>query len=132
SLLRHAFTRLGLDLDAEVPLIPIDHPHRTHLDDGTVVNLADVAHSSVEGPRAHQRTAMLRDGLGRLQQWWHPVYQELTEHILPAPPSLWHTLSRLWRFLPRMSGPVNQLITRHFPDPGLQAAIASTLLYTGT
>lgn len=131
SLLRTSFQRLGLDLDTEVPLVPIRHPQETHLDDGTVIRLSDAADSCVEGPQATQRTAMLREGLEALQRRWGPVYRTLVEDVLPFEPSLPHTLAKLWRYLPRMSGKVDRLIASHFPDPDLQAAMASTLLYTG-
>jgi phytoene desaturase len=132
SLLRASFQRLGLDLDAEVPLTPIERPHETHLDDGTVVRLSDAAGSSVEGPQAAQRTAMLREGLEALQRRWGPVYRTLVEDVLPFKPSLPRTLGKIWRYLPRMAGNADRLIATHFPDPGLQAAVASLLLYTGT
>lgn len=132
SLLRASFRRLGLDLDTEAPLVPIGQPHETHLEDGTLIRLSDAAGSSVKGPQAQQRTAMLREGLEALQRRWGPVYRTLIEEVLPFEPSLPHTLAKLWRYLPRMSGKADRLIAVHFPDPGLQAAIASILLYTGT
>lgn len=132
SLLRSAFARLGLDFDAQVPMQPIARPHQTHLDDGTAVHLVDAERSCVEGPQASARTAQLRKGLAALQRDWRPVYRALVEQVLPYEPSLLHTLSKLWRYLPRMRGQVDALIARHFTDPGLQAAVASTLLYTGT
>jgi len=54
------------------------------------------------------------------------------KEILPFEPSLPRALARLWRYVPRMGGAVDKLIAKHFRDPGLQAAVASTLLYTGT
>ncbi len=132
SLLRAAFGRLGLAFDREVPMVRIEHPHRTHLDDGTVIHLSSIEASRVEGADAQRRTAMLRDGLGRLQRRWGPVYRTLVEDVLPFEPSLPRTLRHLWRYLPRMRGTVDRLIADHFPDPGLQAAVASMLLYTGT
>ncbi|WP_407353801.1 phytoene desaturase family protein [Luteimonas sp. R10] len=132
SLLRAAFERLGLDFDAEAPLVRIERPQETRLQDGTVVRLSDVENSSVEGPKANEKTAILRDGLGGLQRRWAPVYRTLIDEVLPFEPSLLRTLSRLWRYLPRMGGHVDALIKAHFPEPALQAAVASTLLYTGT
>lgn len=132
SLLRMSFRRLGLDLDAEAPLVPIERPHETHLDDGTLVRLSDATGSCVEGPQAQQRTVMLREGLQALQRRWRPVYRTLVEEVLPFEPSLPRTLAKLWRYLPRMSGKVDRLIAGSFPDAGLQAALASILLYTGT
>lgn len=132
SLLRRAFDSLGLDFDADVPLVRIAQPHETHLEDGTVVRLSAIDESSVAGPRASARTAMLREGLASLEQSWGPVYRTLVRDVLPFEPSLVRTLSRLWRYLPRMGGTVDRLIAGCFPDPGLQAAVASTLLYTGT
>lgn len=132
SLLRASFRRLGLDLDAEVPLLPIVRPHQTHLDDGTVVHLSDTNGSHVVGPQAQQRTEMLREGLQALQRRWAPVYRTLIDDVLPFEPSLPRTLVKLWRYLPRIGGKADRLIAAHFPDPGLQAAMASILLYTGT
>lgn len=132
SLLRSSFRHLGLEFDAEVSLLRMEHPHEMHLDNGTVVRLSDAEHSCVEGPRAKERSAMLRDGLRALQRRWGPVYRTLVDEILPYEPSLSGMLSRLWRFLPRMGGRIDRLIAAHFSDPDLQAALAATLLYTGS
>ncbi|AIF48795.1 phytoene desaturase family protein [Dyella japonica] len=132
SLLRRTFERLGLDFDADVPLVSIDHPHETHLDDGTVVHLGALDASWVEGARAADRTALLRNGLRRLQQDWQPLYRRLLDDVLPFEPSLPRTLGQLWRYLPMLAGRADRLIARYFPDPALQAAVASILLYTGT
>lgn len=129
SLLRSGFARLGMDLDREVELVAIARPHATHLDDGTVVRLAGVEDSLVEGDEA--RTAVLRDGLGELRRRWAPIYRTLVQEVLPFEPALARTLGRLWRYLPTLSGRADRLIAGHFPDAGLQAAVASTLLYTG-
>lgn len=131
SLLRASFRRLGLDFDSEVPLHGIEHPHVTYLDDGTVVGLSSVERSYVEGAGASLRTEALREGLYELRKRWGPVYRTLVEDVLPFEPSLPRTLAKLWRYLPHMRGTVDRLIARHFPDAGLQAAVASTLLYTG-
>lgn len=132
SLLRRAFGQLGLDFDAEVPLVPIEHPHETHLDDGSVVHLGALDTARVEGHRASARTALLRDGLHKLQSNWHPIYRRLLDGVLPFEPSLPRTLAQLWRYLPQLSGRADRLIVGYFPDTALQAAVASTLLYTGT
>ncbi|RQS14560.1 NAD(P)/FAD-dependent oxidoreductase [Burkholderia sp. Bp9002] len=131
SLIRAAFLRLGLDFDREVPIVAIERPHVTHLDNGTAVHLSSASTSYVEGDRADSRTRQLRDGLGRLRQQWGPVYRTLVDEVLPHEPSLLRTLSKLWRYLPRMSGHASRLIETHFADADLQAAVASTLLYTG-
>ncbi|MBR8385136.1 NAD(P)/FAD-dependent oxidoreductase [Burkholderia cenocepacia] len=131
SLIRASFRRLGLDFDREVPMVAIERPHVTHLDNGTVVHLSTAGTSSVEGDRADARTRQLRDGLGRLQQQWAPVYRTLVDEVLPREPSLLRTLGKLGRYLPRMSGHASRLIETHFADADLQAAVASILLYTG-
>lgn len=131
SLIRASFRRLGLDFDREVPMVHIERPHVTHLENGTAVHLSSVDMSYVEGDRADSRTRQLRDGLGRLHQQWGPVYRTLVDEVLPQEPSLLRTLSKLWRYLPRMSGQASRLIEAHFADADLQAAVASTLLYTG-
>ncbi|WP_266171382.1 phytoene desaturase family protein [Dyella subtropica] len=132
SLLRLTFEQLGLDFDAEVPLVPIDHPHETHLDDGTTVHLGALETARVEGLQASSRTALLRDGLRKLQGDWQPIYRRLLDDVLPFEPSLPRTLAQLWRYLPKLAGRADRLIARYFPDPSLQAAVASILLYTGT
>jgi phytoene desaturase len=132
SLLRRAFDQLALDFDAEVPLVPIVHPHETHLDDGTVVHLGAIETARVEGHRSSDRSALLRDGLSKLQRDWQPIYRRLLDGVLPFEPSLPRTLGQLWRYLPRLAGRADRLIANYFPDPALQAAVASTLLYTGT
>jgi phytoene desaturase len=132
SALKAAFHRLGLDFDADVPLARIASPHRTILDNGTTVHLSNVEESFVEGVDARQRTATLRRELVALQKRWSPIYQVLVRDILPAPPSLPRVLARLWRYLPQMGGNVERLISAQFQDPDVQAAVASTLLYTGT
>lgn len=132
SLLRRAFARLGLDLDDEVPLIPITQPHETHLDDGTVVHLGSLDASRVEGSQAALRSMQLRDGLGKLQRDWQPLYRRLVDDILPHELSTMRTLALLWRHLPKMSGHADRLIRRYFADSALQASVASMLLYTGT
>ncbi|MGU8078187.1 phytoene desaturase family protein [Burkholderia pyrrocinia] len=131
SLIRVSFRRLGLDFDREVPMVAIERAHVTHLENGTAVHLSSAGTSYVEGDREDTRTRQLRDGLGRLQQQWGPVYRTLVDEVLPQEPSLLRTLSKLWRYLPRMNGHVSHLITSHFADADLQAAVASTLLYTG-
>lgn len=131
SLLRASFQRLGVDFDAEVPLERIGRPHETRLEDGTVVQLSSQDASQVEGPQSNVRTAMLRDGLAALRRQWGPIYHALINEVLPYEPSVLRTVSRLWRYLPRMSCGVGKVIATYFPDPGLQAAVASTLLYTG-
>lgn len=131
SLLAHAFDRIGLDLASLVPMAAIERPLESHLDDGSIVHLSSVAGSRVEGPGADGRTAMLREGLHALRHEWGPVYRTLVREVLPREPSMIHTLASLWRYLPRLRGNVDTLIARHFPDPGLQAAVASLLLYSG-
>lgn len=131
SLLRQGFQRLGLDLDAEVSLVGIARPLESHLEDGTVVHLADAGTSWVAGSRGTQQTQVLQEGLARLQRQWGPIYRTLIEDILPREPSLWHSLFHLGRYLPRMGGHVDSLIRSCFPDAGVQAAVSSTLLYAG-
>lgn len=131
SALRSAFGRLGLDLETEVPLVEVEHPHRTVLDDGTIVHLERGGASRVEGRDGARRTDQLRRDLETLRSRWAPVYRTLVEDILPAPPSMPRALGKLWRYLPRMGGSVEALLSSHFSDPAAQAAIASTLLYTG-
>lgn len=132
SLLRRAFAELGLDFDAEVPLVPIAHPHEAHLDDGTVVHLGSLDVARVDGPHSARRTAQLRAGLAALQREWRMAYGRLRDDILPREPSLPWMLARLWRDLPKLTLRADRLIARHFPDPALQAGVASLLLYTGT
>lgn len=132
SALRTAFRRLGLDFDVEVELAPIAHPHRTILDDGTTIHLSSVDSSFVEGVDARERTGRLRDELAAFQRRWGPVYRTLVRDVLPAEPSLPRVLGRMWKYLPRMAGSVERLISAHFRDPAVQTAVASTLLYTGT
>jgi phytoene desaturase len=131
SLLRLAFDRLGEDFDKEVTLTEIARPQATYLDDGTVVRLSSADASFVEGERASERTLLLQQGLAELQRRWAPVYRALVHEVLPFEPSLLRTLARLWRYLPRMAGPADRLIADCFRDPSLQAAVSSTLLYTG-
>lgn len=131
SLLRHAFAALGLDFDREVPLARIARPHLTRLDDDTVVHLSAAAEARVEGPGGASRSEALREGLDALQRRWGPLYRTLVGEILPHEPSLPRMLRHLWRHLGHLRGNVDALIERHFPDPALQAAVASTLLYTG-
>lgn len=132
SALKAAFHRLGLDFDAEISLAPIANPHRTVLENGSTVHLSSVDASFVEGAGARQRTDTLRRELAALRRRWSPIYRTLVQDILPAPPSLPRVLARLWRHLPRMGGSVERLISAQFQDPDVRAAIASTLLYTGT
>jgi phytoene desaturase len=131
SLLRASFARLGLDFDADVRLAPIARPHVAHLDSGTMVHLSTTDASRVEGRGQQDRTRLLREGLAKLQHDWSPIYRTLVRHVLPEEPSLVRTLGKLWRHLPRMGGHVSGLIASYFPDEDLQAAVASTLLYTG-
>lgn len=131
SLLRAAFQRLGLSFDDEVPLIAIARPHATHLQNGTTVHLSTAEDSYVEGVGHELRTQRLRAGLLRLRDQWGPIYRTLIGGVLPEEPSLVRTLARLWKYLPRMGGHVSGVIASYFPDDDLQAAVASTLLYTG-
>ena len=131
SLLRRAFADLGLDLDAEVPMSAIERPLESHLGDGSVVHLADAATSYVEGPRGTDRTQLLRQGLADLQRDWAPVYRALVDHVLPGGPSPWNALRHLGLHLPKMRGSIASLLRRRFPNPGIQAALGSLLLYAG-
>ncbi|AMR81252.1 phytoene desaturase family protein [Cupriavidus nantongensis] len=131
SLLRAAFGRVGLSFDDEVQLACIAKPHATFLDNGTAVHLSTAERSYVDGADHHRRTQVLRDGLARLRDDWRPVYATLVRDVLPEEPSLLRTIGKLWRHLPRMGGHVSGLIASYFPDGDLQAAVASTLLYTG-
>lgn len=131
SLLKASFARLGLDLDSEVRLAPIARPHVAHLESGATVHLSTADASRVEGPGQQDRTRTLRKGLAKLQDDWSPIYRTLLRDVLPYEPSPVRTLGRLWRHLPRMGGHVSSLIASYFPDDDLQAAVASTLLYTG-
>lgn len=131
SLLRASFQRLGLDFDDEVRLAPIARPHATYLEDGTAVHLSTARTSHVEGARQASLTPRLQEGLAKLQARWSPIYRTLVNDVLPEEPSLVRTLGKLWKHLPRMGGHVSDLIASYFPDEALQAAVASTLLYTG-
>lgn len=131
SLLRGAFRRLGFDFDEQVELAPIARPHTTHLDNGTTVHLSTAEASYVQGASLGQKTQKLRDGLRRLRDQWGPIYRTLVSDVLPEEPSLVRTVGKLWKHLPRMGGKVDRLIASYFPDEDLQAAVASTLLYTG-
>ncbi len=131
SLLRRAFERLGMDLDAEAPLLPVARPFSSHLEDGSVVHLADRERSYVAGPHGEERTRILRADLDRLQRDWAPVYRGLVDHVLPHGPSPWNALRRLGPHLHKLRGRADALIRRSFADPGIQAAVASLLLYTG-
>ncbi len=132
SLLRLAFQRLDLQLEQALTLQAIAHPIQARLQDGAAVWLSSATDSFVEGgPDPAGRTAQLRRGLAALQQQWHPLYRQLIGQVLVQEPSLPRTLAALWRYLPLLSGKADRLIARHFPDPGLQAAVASTLLFTG-
>ncbi|UNP29603.1 phytoene desaturase family protein [Lysobacter gummosus] len=132
SVLKATFARLGIDFDSELSLVPIANPQRTVLDNGTAIHLSSADRSYVEGANARERTVSLRQGLDRLQKHWGPIYRTLVRDVLPAEPSLPHVIARLWKYLPRMHGSVERLISRYFADPDVQAAVASTLLYTGT
>lgn len=132
SLLKATFGRLGMDLDTEVPLVPIAKPQRTVVGDRTTIHLSSVDESRVEGVNARERTANLRNELANLRKRWSPIYRTLVHDVLPSEPSLPRVLGRLWKYLPQMRGSVERLISAHFRDPDVQAAIASTLLYTGT
>lgn len=132
SLLGAGFERLGLDLQSLVPMVRIERPLESHLDDGSVVCLSTAEDSQVRGPGADARTRLLREGLHALQRNWGPAYRTLVDDVLPREPALLPTLASLWRHLPRLRGNVDTLIARTFPDPGLQAAVASLLLYSGT
>lgn len=132
SALRAAFLKLGMDLDTEVPMVPIRHPHLTVLGSGTSVHLSSVEGSFVEGDQAQKRTAALRTQLHTLREQWAPIYRALVRDILPSEPSIPRLLFKLWRHLPKMGGSAGELIAAKFDDPEVQAAVASVLLYTGT
>jgi len=131
SLLRRAFAELGVDFDAEVPMSAIECPLESHLEDGSVVHLSDATGSHAEGPRAVERTRLLREGLAELERDCAPVYRTLVDQVLPQGPSPWNALRHLWPHLAKMRGSVASLIRRRFPDSGVQAALGSLLLYTG-
>lgn len=131
ALLRASFKRLGLSFDREVQLTAIAKPHVTHLDNGTTLHLSTAEDSYAEGAGQELRTQQLRMGLRRLRDRWGPIYRTLVNDVLPEEPSLVRTFAKLWKYLPRMGGHASDLIASYFPDEDLQAAIASTLLYTG-
>lgn len=129
SLLRHAFARLDLDLDACVRLHRIVVPQLSVLDSGTRVFTTTADGSWVEGD--DKRTARLRAELGDLHRRWRPIYRELIERVLPYELSLPRALARLWRYLPKLSGTVATLLERRFADAEVRAAVGAITLYTG-
>lgn len=131
ALLRHAFSRLELDFDANVRLRPIAVPQLSILDSGTQVFTTTAAESRVEGRNAAARTARYRMELERLLDSWRPLYRRLIEHLLPYDSSLPRALFELWRYLPRMSGSVAGLLERSFSDAETRAAVGAIMLYTG-
>lgn len=131
SLLRHAFTRLGLDLDGQVQMHAIEVPQLSILDNGTRVFTTTTQGSRVEGERADERTRRYRCELDRLYRTWRPIYRTLMDEVLPHELSMWRVLSRLWRHLPKMSGSVADLLRKNFSDPDTRAAAGAITLYTG-
>jgi phytoene desaturase len=131
ALLRHAFSRLGLDFDAHVRLHPIAVPQLSILDSGTRVFTTTAAESRVEGRNAAARTARYRMELERLLDGWRPLYRRLIENLLPHDSSLPRALFELWRYLPRMSGSVAGLLEKNFSDAETRAAVGAIMLYTG-
>lgn len=131
SLLRHAFTRLDLDLDAQVRMRAIEVPQLSILDNDTRVFTTTTQGSWVEGERADERTERYRSELDNLYRTWRPIYRTLMDEVLPHELSMWRILSRLWRYLPKMSGSVADLLQKSFSDPDTRAAAAAITLYTG-
>ncbi|HET6587177.1 MAG TPA: NAD(P)/FAD-dependent oxidoreductase [Oleiagrimonas sp.] len=131
SLLRHAFTRLGLDLDEQVRMHAIEVPQLSVLDNGTRVFTTTTQGSWVEGERADERTRRYRSELDHLYRTWRPIYRTLMDEVLPHELSMWRVLSRLWRHLPKMSGSVADLLRKNFSDPDARAAAGAITLYTG-
>jgi phytoene desaturase len=131
SLLRQAFERMDLNMDHLLNLRPIEQPLETHTGDRTTVHFSDLDSCLVQGPGAAALTGQLRDGLARLQKDWRTLYWALLERVLPQEPSMAKMLTALWPHLRKLNGRADKVIARYFPAPVLQAAIASTLLYTG-
>jgi phytoene desaturase len=132
SLLGHAFARLGLDLASTVALRPIVAPQATRLADGTVVAFGQGREVRVYGVNGEARTAQAAEGIERLMQRWQPVLRLFADDLLLRPPSPARLLRKGWRHLHKLRGTLAEELTRHFPDPAVRAAMAGTLLYTGT
>jgi len=131
ALLRHAFSRLDMDFDAQVRLRPIAVPQLSILDSGTHVFTTTAAESRVEGDDAAARTARYRLELERLLGRWRPIYRRLIENLLPHDSSLPRALFELWRYLPRMRGSIAGLLEKSFSDAETRAAVGAIMLYTG-
>lgn len=131
ALLRHAFSRLGMDFDARVHLLPVAVPQLSVMDNGTRIFTTTVGNSWVEGDNAGPRTARYRMELDRLYQTWRPIYRRLMDGVLPHEMSTLRVLSQLWRYLPKMTGTLGDLVRKSFSDADVRAAVGAVVLYTG-
>lgn len=130
-LIDHAFSRLGLDRQALVPLRRIAVPQTSVLPSGTRVTFVDKGTARIEGDNGAARTRVLQAELERCIDKWAPVLRLFVDDLMPYPLSLPRLLSKVWRHLPKLSGNLAGELHKLFSDPEARSAVSAVTLYTG-
>jgi phytoene dehydrogenase-like protein len=129
AVLDRAFSRVGLDRPALLPLRKISANLSATLPDGSVVTLDEGLELTVEGrPVDRER---LQSDLRRMMKKWVPVLHLITEEISTRPYSAWRILRKGWRHIHKLRGTAAAELQRLVTDDGVRAAFSGALLHSG-
>ncbi len=129
SLLDAAFSRLGLDRTAQLPLRPITATQTTRLADGATVTIAN-GRVRIEGATEARNTQVNGD-IDVLVRKWQPVFRFFADDVLTQPFSLTRLFVKGWRHLPKLRGTVADKLAVAIREPAVRATLSGLLLYTG-
>lgn len=131
EVLDHAFSRLGLDRDACLPLRKIRASHTTALPDGATVTMGEGLDVRVEGGGEDVDADQLRGELQRMVDKWSPVLAFFTKDAAFHPFSLRRMALRGWKYLPKLIGSVEGELEASFSNRAVRAAFSGALLFNG-
>jgi phytoene desaturase len=131
NVLDHAFSRLGLQREACLPLRKISASRTTILPDGATVSVGEGLQVSVEGGRERVDADRLRGELEHMLAKWTPVLDFFTQDVVFHPFSLRRLAARGWRHLPKLRGSASDEIKALFSSPAVRAAFSGALLFNG-
>jgi len=131
NVLEHAFSRLGLQREACLPLRKISASHTTTLPDGATVTVGEGVQVSLEGGRERVDAGRLRAEIEHMMVKWVPVLDFFTQDVVFHPFSLSRLATRGWRHLPKLRGSAGAEIKALFSSQAVRAAFSGVLLFNG-
>ena len=129
EVLDHAFSRLGLDREACLPLRKITASHTTTLPDGATVTMGEGLDVRVEGGGEDVDADQLRGELERMMAKWSPVLDFFTKDAAFHPFSLGRMALRGWKHLPKLIGSAEAELKASFSSRAVRAAFSGALLF---